>query len=579
MSVFSELKRRNVFRVGIAYLVTAWLLLQVADLVLDNVPAPEWVMQILLLAVAVGFPIALLFAWAFEVTPEGVKLESEVDRNQSVTRATGRKLDFAIIGVLSVAVVFFALDKFVWTDSATPAETAQSSIAVLPFINMSSDQEQEYFSDGLSEELLNLLAKIPELKVTSRSTSFFYKGKDFKIADVGRELGVEHILEGSVRRSGDRIRVTAQLIDVAEDAHIWSETWDRTMDDVFAIQDEIAQAVVDGLKIRLLGDLPATDRTAPEAYALYLQAMQLLNHRNADSALQAEALLQQALEIDRDYIPAWLELARAYLQGGGVGAWHPVQSFPKARNAAVEVLRLDADNVAALVMLASIALRYDYDVESATAYVERAMSVNPDDESARQIESSIAFRSGDSDSAIRFSENAVDRDPANTNRRYGLGLAYMGARRFDAAKESFRKAIELSPTGAGSHFYLGAILMLEGDFNGALEQIERENREGYRATGLALLYQAMGDSEQADKALEALIALGNRWTYQIAAVHAFRDEADEAFLWLDRAMDRRDTSLNLLSGDPFMDNIRDDPRLDEVFARLGLKTQFLPAVQ
>ncbi len=573
MSVFSELKRRSVFRVGIAYLVTAWLLLQVADLVLDNVPAPEWVMQILLLAVAVGFPIALLFAWAFEVTPEGVKLESEVDRNQSDTRATGRKLDFAIIGVLSVAVIFFALDKFVWTEGAKPAETAQSSIAVLPFINMSSDQEQEYFSDGLSEELLNLLAKIPELKVTSRSTSFFYKGKNFKIADIGRELGVKHVLEGSVRRSGDRIRVTAQLIDVAEDAHIWSETWDRTMDDVFAIQDEIAQAVVDGLKLRLLGDLPATDRTAPEAYALYLQAMQLLNHRNADSALQAEALLQQALEIDRDYIPAWLELARAYRQGGGVGAWHPVQSFPKARNAAVEVLRLDADNVPALVMLANIALRYDYDVESATEYVERAMSVNPDDESARQIESSIAFLSGDSDSAIRFSENAVDRDPANTNRRYGLGLVYMGAHRFDAAKESFRKAIELSPTSAGSHFYLGAIMMLEGDFDGAEEQIVRENREGYRATGLALLYQARGDSEQADKALAALIALGNRWTYQIAAVHAFRDEADEAFLWLDRAMDRRDTSLAMLSGDPFMDNIRDDPRLDDVFARLGLKTQ------
>ena len=573
MSVFSELKRRNVFRVGIAYLVTAWLLLQVADLVLDNVPAPEWAMQILLLAVAAGFPIALLFAWAFEVTPEGVKLDSEVDRNQSITRATGRKLDFAIIGVLSVAVIFFALDKFVWTEGARPADTVQSSIAVLPFINMSSDQEQEYFSDGLSEELLNLLAKIPELKVTSRSTSFFYKGKDFKIADVGRELGVEHVLEGSVRRSGDRIRVTAQLIDVAEDAHLWSETWDRTIDDVFAIQDEIAQAVVDGLKLRLLGDLPATDRTVPEAYALYLQAMQLLNHRNADSALQAEALLQQVLEIDRDYIPAWLELARAYRQGGAVGAWHPVQAFPKARNAAVEVLRLDADNVPALVMLANIALRYDYDVESATEYVGRAMSVKPDDESARQIESTIAFLAGNFDSAIRFSENAVDRDPANTNRRYGLGQVYMGARRFDEAKESFRKAIALSPTSAGSHFFLGAILMLEGDFDGALEQIERENREGYRATGLALLYQARGDGEQADKALAALIALGNRWTYQIAAVHAFRDEADEAFLWLDRAMDRRDTSLGGLKGDPLMDNIRDDPRLNEVFARLGLNAK------
>jgi TolB-like protein/Tfp pilus assembly protein PilF len=573
LSVFSELKRRNVFRVGIAYLVTAWLLLQVADLVLDNVPAPEWVMQVLLLAAAVGFPIALLIAWVFEMTLEGVKLESEIDRDQSITQATGRKLDFAIIGVLSVAVAFFALDKFVWTDGAGPAETIQSSIAVLPFVNMSSDQEQEYFSDGLAEELLNVLAKIPQLKVTSRSTSFFYKDKDFRIADIGRELGVEHVLEGSVRRSGGRIRVTAQLIDVDEDAHIWSETWDRTMDDVFAIQDEIAQAVVDGLKIRLLGDIPAADRTVPEAYALYLQATQLLNHRNAASTLNAESLLKQALEIDPNYIPAWLELAYAYQQGGAVGAWHPDESFPMARNAAEAVLRLDAENAPALLVLADIAMTYDYDFESGAQYVARARSLNPEDEAIRRIESSIAFRIGDHDAGILSFENAVNRDPANTNLRYRLGQIYMLARHFDDAKQSLRKAIELSPTSAGSHFYLGAILLLEGDFDEAREQIENETREGYRATGLALLHQARGDSEQADKALADLIALGYRWTYQIAAVYAFRNEADAAFLWLERAMDRRDTSLGMLSGDPFMDNIRDDPRLDDVLARLGVKAR------
>jgi TolB-like protein len=571
LSVFSELQRRNVFRVGVAYLVAVWLLLQVADLVLDNVPAPDWVMQALLLAVAVGFPVTLLLAWVFEFTPEGVKLESEVDRDQSITRVTGRRLDFVIIGILSVAVVFFALDKFVWTGSVEPAATVQSSIAVLPFVNMSADPEQEYFSDGLAEELLNVLARIPLLKVTSRSTSFFYKGKDFRIADIGRELGVEHILEGSVRRSGDQIRVTAQLIDVAEDAHIWSETWDRTMDDVFAIQDEIAQAVVDGLKIRLLGELPVADRTVPEAYALYLQATQLLNHRNAASVLNAEPLLKQALEIDPNYIPAWLELSRAYVQGGAVGAWHPDESFPMARSAAEEVLRLDAENAPAFLILADIALTYDYDSESGTQYVEQARSLNPEYEVLRRIESSIAFRIGDHDASVRLYEDAVNRDPANTNLRYRLGQIHMLARHFGEAKRSLRKAIELSPTSAGSHFYLGAILLLEGDFDGALEQIERETREGYRATGRALLYQARGDSAQADMALQELIALGYRWTYQIAAVHAFRDEADEAFLWLDRAMDRRDTSLGMLSGDPFMDNIRDDPRLDGVYTRLGIK--------
>ena len=569
MSFGSELKRRNVYRVGIAYLVVAWLLLQVADLVLDNVPAPSWVMQVFLLAAAIGFPVALLFAWAFEMTPEGVKREADVDRAQSITQPTGRKLDFTIIGILAVAVILFALDKFFWTDSTEKAGTSQPSIAVLPFVNMSSDKEQEYFSDGLAEELLNLLAKIPELQVTSRSTSFFYKGKDIKIAEVGRELGVEHILEGSVRRSGDQIRITAQLIDVAEDVHIWSETWDRTMDDVFAIQDEIAQAVVAGLKLRLLGEIPAIDRTTPEAYAFYLQALHLLNQRNAVSTLKAEVLLLQALEIDRNYVPAWHAISAAYKQGGAIGAWHPTESFPKARSAAIEVLRLDANNVPAIVMLSELAMSYDYDFATATEYLERARALEPDSESVRQIDSDIAFVMGEYGSALLQTKADVLRDPASTDHRYSLGQTYFVMRRFDEAKNSFAKVIELSPTGAGAHFYLGAILLLEGSFEAAREQIEGETREGYLATGMALLYHAMGDKERADTALQALLDIGERWTYQIAAVYAFRDEADQAFHWLDRAMDRRDTSLDMLRGDPFMDNIRDDPRLDAVWTRLG----------
>jgi tetratricopeptide (TPR) repeat protein len=289
--------------------------------------------------------------------------------------------------------------------------------------------------------------------------------------------------------------------------------------------------------------------------------------------LNAESLLKQALEIDPNYIPAWLELAYAYQQGGAVGAWHPDESFPMARNAAEAVLRLDAENAPALLVLADIAMTYDYDFESGAQYVARARSLNPEDEAIRRIESSIAFRIGDHDAGILSFENAVNRDPANTNLRYRLGQIYMLARHFDDAKQSLRKAIELSPTSAGSHFYLGAILLLEGDFDEAREQIENETREGYRATGLALLHQARGDSEQADKALADLIALGYRWTYQIAAVYAFRNEADAAFLCLERAMDRRDTSLGMLSGDPFMDNIRDDPRLDDVLARLGVKAR------
>ncbi len=282
MGLISELRRRNVIRMAVLYAIAAWLIMQVAEVIMDLANLPDWIGTTTLWLLAVGFPIALIFSWFYEITPEGLSLEKDVDRAESITHVTGRRLDFIVISLLCAAVILFAYDK--WWMQGPP----EKSIAVLPFENMSGDPGQEYFSDGLAEELLNLLARIPELRVTSRSSAFFYKGKKFKIADVGRELNVGHILEGSVRRSGDTVRITAQLIDVTTDAHLWSQTWDRTFDDIFIIQDEIAEAVVDALKISLLGDTPRALETTPEAYALYLQGRSLAAaQRTADSLLRA----------------------------------------------------------------------------------------------------------------------------------------------------------------------------------------------------------------------------------------------------------------------------------------------------
>ena len=311
MSFFSELQRRNVIRVAIAYMIVAWLVMQVSDVVISNITAPPWVFQVLMLFLAVGLPLAVIFAWAFELTPEGIKRERAVDRTRSITRTTGRKLDFIIIGVLMLALAYFAFDKFALStdrDAALIEATTQGisdraaaeragpeisdrSIAVLPFINMSDDASNDYFSDGLSEELLNLLAKIPELRVTSRSSAFSYKGKDFKIPDVGRELNVSHVLEGSVRKADNQVRITAQLIDVSDDAHVWSETYDRSLDDIFAIQDEIAAEVVARLRVTLLGEVPTVQETDPTAYALYLQARHLGNQQSARSLEQSNRVL------------------------------------------------------------------------------------------------------------------------------------------------------------------------------------------------------------------------------------------------------------------------------------------------
>ena len=301
MSLFEELKRRNVFRVAVGYIVSCWLLVQVADIVLENIAAPGWVMQTIMLMMALGFPVVVFFSWAYEVTPEGIKRESVIDRSQSITHVTGRKLGRAITAVLVIALAFLAIDKFVLSagrekaaiESAVQEAKSQvlsenvaseetlaepyKSIAVLSFINMSDDASNEFFSEGLSEELLNLLAKIPGLRVTSRSSAFSFKGKDFLIADIGRQLNVSNVLEGSVRKAGNQVRITAQLIKVDGDVHLWSETYDRSLDNIFAIQDEIATAVVTQLKLKLFGDMPTTHATDPKAYALFLQARQLSN--------------------------------------------------------------------------------------------------------------------------------------------------------------------------------------------------------------------------------------------------------------------------------------------------------------
>ena len=294
MSLFEELKRRNVFRVGIAYLVLGWVVIQITDTVAPALNLPDWTLALVTWIGIIGFPFAVLIAWAFELTPEGIKREHEVDRSQSITHVTGRKFDFAIIGLLVVALGFVVwdaylseLDEVLVTE--TPVEaiepapveealTATASIAVLPFVNMSSDSEQEYFSDGLSEEILNLLTRISGLKVIARTSSFVFKGKNEDVRTIGQMLDVSTVLEGSVRKSGERVRITAQLIDVSDGAHLWSETYDRTLTDIFAVQDDVAAAIIDALQIHV-GANPTRGRPTDnaEAYALFLEARAAMN--------------------------------------------------------------------------------------------------------------------------------------------------------------------------------------------------------------------------------------------------------------------------------------------------------------
>ena len=313
-----EIKRRNVFKVAVVYIIAGWLTMQVVDVMFPALKIPDWVTSAIAALMIIGFPFALIFAWAFELTPEGIKREKDVDRSQSITAHTGKKLNGTIIVILAIALGFMLVDKFYLSnDAADTADGAavvdiKPSIAVLPFVNMSDDKDNEYFSDGLSEELLNLLAKIPALHVAGRTSSFQFKGTNEDLRVIGEKLNVANVLEGSVRQSGTKLRITAQLINADTGYHLWSETYDRELTDIFVIQDEIAANVVEALRLKLLGEeipAPSHGTTNIEAYNLYLRALYLVDQMTEADLRNAMEVLKRAVQIDPNYADAYALLA------------------------------------------------------------------------------------------------------------------------------------------------------------------------------------------------------------------------------------------------------------------------------
>jgi TolB-like protein/cytochrome c-type biogenesis protein CcmH/NrfG len=571
LSLFNELKRRNVIRVVIAYAVVAWLLLQVGATLAPALLLPTWSTSLLAFFLILGFPLALFFAWAYEITPEGLKRESTDDEDKTVRAVSGRKFDFVIIGLLTLTVSYFVYDKY---DSATAVDVkpVRRSIAVLPFINMSADPDQEYFTDGLSEELLHLLAQVKELRVTSRSSAFSFKGKDFKIADVGKELGVEHVLEGSVRKSGNRIRITAQLIKVEDDSHIWSDSYDLIFDDIFAIQDEIAQAVVDELEITLLSDLPHASTTVPEVYTLYLKAGELAKQQTLANLEQAEEMLHRALEIDPGYAPAWARLGRVNTAFGEWGFRQIDECFELAREQARRAIELDPDAVDVYSLLGTIAMKYDRDWSSAQRYFDKSLSLDANNSETLIMAARLARLKGNTDLGLQHLNEAIALDPFSVAVRFELAVTLMfSARRYDDAADVFRKILKLNPDTIAANYGLGQALFLAGDYAAALGAFENEADEIFSLDGQAQVHHALGNSSKSDSALAELIRLGaENAGAQIAEVYAVRGETDAAVEWLQRAYDNHDTGVNGVGRNPYYDNMRDDPGFKAFLERTGL---------
>ena len=454
------------------------------------------------------------------------------------------------------------------------------SIAVLPFVNMSDDAGNEYFSDGISEELLNLLAKIPELRVISRSSAFSFKGKDMKVADVARELNVAHILEGSVRKAGNQVRITVQLIEARSDTHLWSETYDRMLDDIFAIQDEIAAAVVAQLKVTLLGAAPVVRETDPQAYALYLQGRHLRRQMTAEGNEQAQALLQQALAIDPGFAAAWEELGSVYFNQVPINQRPIDEGYTLAREATNKALAIDPDYAMAHASLGSIAMIYDNDLAATARHFERALQLEPANTviiiSAAHLTASL----GRPDEALALIEFAVSRDPVNPIGHFILGSYYIRAGRWDEAIASFRTALTLSPGSNMAQYQIGIALLLKGEPQAALEVMQLEADVLDRMFGLPMVYHALGKKDESDAALAALIEQDERdAAYGIACVLAYRGEADSAFEWLDRAVEYRNPALSGILDEPLFANIHDDPRWQPFLESIGKSPEQLAAIE
>ena len=599
LQLFRELQRRNVFRVAIGYIISSWLLIQVADLVLENIGAPGWVMQTIMLVLALGFPVVVFFSWAYEVTPEGLKRESEIDRTQSITHVTGRKLDRAIMAMLVVALGYFIWEsrfaesergaegaaKSAQSAPATPgaeaapatkAETAVAgnSIAVLPFVNMSSDPEQEYFSDGLSEELLNLLAKIPDLKVASRSSAFQFKGEKIDLTEVAQKLKVAFVLEGSVRKAGNQIRITTQLIKADDGYHLWSETYDRSLNNIFAIQDEISAAVVEALKIELLGDAPKADVVDPEAYALVLKARYLYAKWGKENFAAAAEAYQQALAIDPDYAEAWAGLSVTYLSQTQSGYLDGEEGLVLARDAVDRAVALDPKLASAWARLSLIQSVFEWDWAGAERSLQTALELAPNDGRVLGAAGNFASIMGRPDLALDYYQRVLVDDPLDMVNLYNVADVLHRHGRLEESAAAYRRLLELNPEDWGSHTQLAIVMLEQGLNEEAWRELALEVDPQQQEYGRILALYALDKAEEARRRLDLFSEENQSWaSFLIATIYAWTGDADSAFAWLDRAYQQRDGWMTSILNEPLFAGLHGDPRWAEQLERLNLPHQ------
>src|SRR6059058_1487672 len=594
---FAELKRRNVYKVAVAYALVAWLLIQAASILFPTFDAPPWVMKVFVAVLVLGFPIALVFSWAFEITPEGIKREEDVAPNESIAPHTGRK----IIGI-TIVVAALAAGLFVFqllrphltsrgTASATVSALPEKSVAVLAFANLSDDKGSEYFSDGISEELLTVLQKIPGLRVAARTSAFSFKGKNVPAQEIGQKLGVANLVEGSVRKAGETVRIAARLTRTTSGDEIWSENFTRNLKDVFAVQTELAQTIVEQLRGQLTGG--AADPAAKaaiqaqvqaaekggtknvEAHQYYLQGRFYTNRHSEKSAGEALAAYQRAVELDPAFALAWAGLAQTHVWYCEFSSESGRKGFDahlaSAREGAARALALEPNLPEALLARSEIELNFDFDWKGAAETLRKALALAPADPALRIAAGNLEVARGDMTRAIELYRQAVALDPVNPRARSFLAFNLAVAGRFSEARAEFPRVVELNPAAPWAHAGLGLSFLIEGKFEEA--EVAAHDDAGEWAQLLIVACARWGEKRipESDAALAQLTeSFADVAAYQIAEVHAYRGDKDRAFEWLERARRQRDGGLAGMRRDPLLANLHSDPRWNTFLRTMGL---------
>jgi len=572
--LFNELRRRNVLRVGIAYLAVAWLVLQVAETLLPVYGFTDLAIRNLVVILVVGLLFALTLAWAFEWTPKGIIKETAAGASAAPADRSNKRLDQFIIFALVVAIAFFTVDKFVLDpardarDIEVASEKARAnalvesygdkSIAVLAFTDMSPAGDQEYFSDGIAEELLNLLATIRELRVISRSTAFTFKGSNASLKEIGEKLDVTYILEGSVRKAGDQIRVTAQLIDARTDTHLWSETYDRTLDDVFAIQDEISNSLVGQLKLTLLEGRPRAQKIDPKAYEMYLKALHIVHTSNMSQLREAQSLLNEVLAIAPDYIPALNVLGRLYYRIPKTEGLSREQNTVEIHALADRVVAIEPNGASALIWQGWLAYTQN-DFQEAANFYEKAMRVDPNNTSLLRVLVGFLTDINRPDEAVALGKYLLRRDPACAVCTSNLAYAFRASGRHAESAHTLESLMTWHTPTAYHYWSLGVSWLGAGNPEKALAAFEQESVAGPGEMGAIMALHDLGRREEFEARFSHFRDEDGE-AEGVARIYAWIGDNDRAFEWLDKTIEAHGPDVLASIDSDLYAKIKSDPR-------------------